>query len=238
MRVRTKEELVRLISGLMLALAVSALSASSAQGAAGAARGTITVTGTGIVTSVPNRADFSFGVSTTAATATAALATDSSQMRRVIDALKSRGIASRDIQTAEVSLSPNTNANGSRVIGYTASNSVSTTIRKLSDAGPVIDAAVKAGANQVDGPNLTSADANQLYRSALTAAIANARGKAATIASAAHLKLGTIRTVDESSSTVTPFAKPLSSAASSSATPVQPGTIQTEADVTVTFNVG
>ena len=228
---------MRLVSGLMLALAVSALSASSALGAAGAARGTITVSGTGIVTTVPNQADFTFGVSTTAATATAALSADSGQMRAVIDALEKRGIASRDIQTSQVSLSPNTNSNGNRVIGYTATNSVTARIRKLSDAGPVIDAAVTAGANQVSGPNLTSADANQLYRRALRAAIANARGKAATIASAAHLKLGAIRSVDESSSTATPFAKPLAGAASS-ATPVQPGTIQIEADVTVTFSTG
>jgi uncharacterized protein len=230
--------LVKLVSGLMLALAISALGAPSALGAGAAARGTITVTGTGIVTSVPDQADFTFGVSTTAATATAALAADSSQMRRLIDALKKQGIAARDIQTAEVSLSPNTNANGNRVIGYTASNSVTARIRKLANAGPVVDAAVRAGANEVGGPSLTSADANALYRRALKAAIANARGKAATIAGAARLKLGAIRSVDESSSSVTPFAKTLPSAAASSSTPVQPGTIQTEADVTVVFNTG
>lgn len=224
--------------GLTIALAVSVLGASTAAGATAAAKGTITVSGTGIVNSVPNRADFTFGVSATAPTATAALAADSSQMRRLIDALKKRGIASRDIQTAQISLSPNMNAGGNRVVGYTAANSVTTRIRKLGDAGPIIDAAVGAGANQVSGPSLTSADQQALYRRALKAAIANARAKASAIASAAHLTVGGIRSISEASTNS--FPQPLAESAKPAAgsTPVQPGTIQTEADVTVTFNIG
>ena len=229
---------MKLVYGLTIALAVSVLGASTASGATTAAKGTITVSGTGIVNSVPNRADFTFGVSATATTATAALAADSSQMRRLIDALKNRGIASRDIQTAQISLSPNMNQNGSRVLGYTASNSVTARIRKIGDAGPVIDAAVAAGANQISGPSLISADQQSLYRRALKAAIANARVKAGAIASAAHLTVGSIRSIVEASAS--PFPQPLaeSAKAAGASTPVQPGTIQTEADVTVTFNVG
>jgi uncharacterized protein len=228
---------VKLVYSVTIALAISLLGASSAVGAAAAAKGTITVSGTGIVNSVPNRADFTFGVSATATTATAALAADGSQMRRLIDVLKKRGIASRDIQTAQISLSPNMNPNGNRVLGYTASNSVTARIRKIGDAGPVIDAAVGAGANQVSGPSLTAADQQQLYRQALRAAVANARAKAATIASAAHLTVGGIRSISEAASS---FPQPLAESAKAAAasTPVQPGTIQTEADVTVTFVTG
>lgn len=228
---------MKLVYSVTIALAVSLLGASSAVGAAAAAKGTITVSGTGIVNSVPNRADFTFGVSTTATTATAALAADGGQMRRLIDALEKRGIASRDIQTAQISLSPNMNPNGNRVLGYTASNSVTARIRKLGDAGPIIDAAVGAGANQVSGPSLTSADQQHLYRQALKAAVANARAKAATIASAAHLTVGGIRSISEATAS---FPQPLAEAAKAAgaSTPVQPGTIQTEADVTVTFDVG
>ncbi len=228
---------MKLVYGLMLAAAVAVLGASSAAGAAAPSRGTITVSGTGIVNSVPNQADFTFGVSVSAKTATAALAVNSAQMNRLIGALKKRGVAPRDIQTAQISLSPNTNPGGNRVLGYTASNSVTAHIRKIGDAGPIIDAAVGAGANEVSGPSLTSADAQRLYRAALKAAIANARAKAAAIASAAHVTLGGIRSVIEASSA--PYPKPLAGGvASSASTPVQPGTIQTEADVTVTFNVG
>jgi uncharacterized protein YggE len=213
--------------------------ASSAAAATAPARATITVSGTGIVNSVPNRADFTFGVSATAKTATAALAANSSQMNKLISALEKRGIASKDIQTAEISLSPNTSPSGNRILGYTASNSVTTHILKIADAGPIVDAAVGAGANQINGPSLTAADQQALYRQALKAAIANARVKAATIAAAAHVSLGAIRAIDESSggSTV-PLPFSAATKVAGAATPVQPGTIQTEADVTVTYSVG
>jgi uncharacterized protein len=230
---------MKLVSGLVLAASFAVLGASSAAAATAPARATITVSGTGIVNSVPNRADFTFGVSATAKTATAALAANSSQMNKLISALEKRGIASKDIQTAQISLSPNTNPSGNRILGYTASNSVTTHILKIGDAGPIVDAAVGAGANQINGPNLTAADQQALYRRALKAAIANARVKAATIASAAHVSLGAIRVIDESSggSTVPlPFSAATKVAGAS--TPVQPGTIQTEADVTVTYSVG
>jgi uncharacterized protein YggE len=232
---------MKLVRGLVLVLAVSlaVAGASSAAAATAPARATITVSGTGIVNSVPNRADFTFGVSATAKTATAALAANSSQMNKLISALEKRGIASKDIQTAEISLSPNTSPSGNRILGYTASNSVTTHILKIADAGPIVDAAVGAGANQINGPSLTAADQQALYRQALKAAIANARVKAATIAAAAHVSLGAIRAIDESSggSTV-PLPFSAATKVAGAATPVQPGTIQTEADVTVTYSVG
>src|SRR5919109_1162406 len=65
---------------------------------------TITVTGTGTVSAVPDRAEFSFGVTTEARTATQALAANSADMRKVIDALKGAGVAAANIQTQTVSL--------------------------------------------------------------------------------------------------------------------------------------
>lgn len=51
---------------------------------------TITVNGTGIVTSVPDRAQFSFGVTTTAKSASAALTANSADMTKVIDTLRTQ----------------------------------------------------------------------------------------------------------------------------------------------------
>lgn len=96
----------------LLAVAVVAAAAGAPVSAAG--NRTITVQGTGIVTTVPDEAQFSFGVSTTAPTAKAALAANAARMNRLIAALEKAGIARADIQTAEISLSPNTNENGSR----------------------------------------------------------------------------------------------------------------------------
>ena len=67
--------------------------------------GGITVQGTGTVTSVPDRAQLSFGVESQGETAKAALAANAAEMRRVIAALKAAG-AQATCKTQYVSLSP------------------------------------------------------------------------------------------------------------------------------------
>src|ERR1700730_7601217 len=109
--------------------------------------GGITVLGTGSTTVVPDRASFAFGTVTQAATANAALAASSQSVARVIAALKKAGVAQADIQTSDVSLSPRMNDKGDGIVGYTASNTVTATIRKIGDAGDVVDAAVGAGSD-------------------------------------------------------------------------------------------
>src|SRR5215468_4665176 len=141
---------------LAVLLALAALAAPAAHAAASPR--SITVNGSGMVSTTPNQADFTFGVTTNGGTATAALSANARLMNRVIAALKAEGIAAADIQTAEVSLSPNRNDNGDRILNYTASNSVTARVHPLSKAGPVVDAAVRAGVNEISGPSLTSSD--------------------------------------------------------------------------------
>src|SRR5579862_9014402 len=211
------------------------LAAGVAASPAAAAR-TITVHGTGIVTSVPTSAVFTFGVSSEGATAAGALAANSRQMNKVITALKAKGIADANIQTAELSVSANLTPNGNKILNYTASNSVTALVKQIANAGPVIDAAVAAGANQLSGPTLSSTDQQALSRRALQAAIADARARAKVIAQAAGVTLGRVLTVSEVTSTPFPIAGAVADRAA--ATPVEAGTVQTEADVNVTFAIG
>ena len=113
---------------------------------------------------MPDRAQLSFGVSSDAKTASAALRANAAEMTKVIAAIKGQGIAAADIRTELVSLSPRYTQNGEGIVGYTATNSVGVTLRNLDKTGGVIDAAVDAGANQVSGPNLVRSDQSALYR--------------------------------------------------------------------------
>ena len=202
---------------------------------AAAAQHSIVVSGNGSVATVPDRAQLSFGVSSDAKTASAALRANAVEMTKVIAALKAQGIAAADIQTQFVSLSPRYSSNGEEIVGYSAANLVSATVRKLDKVGGVIDAAVDAGANQVSGPNLVRSDQTALYRQALRAAIANAKGKAQTIARASGLRLRRITDVTESGGP-TPVSEAAKVGAAPS-TPIEPGTQLVEATVTVTFSV-
>jgi uncharacterized protein len=221
----------------LLTFAVAAPGVAAA-GASAAAVRTITVQGTGIVTTVPDRAQFSFGVSTTGKTARQALAANAARMNRVIAALKAQGIASADIQTAEISLSPNTNQSGSTIIDFGASNTVTVNAKDIAKAGSIVDAAVGAGANLAGGPTLTPSDQALLTRRALGKAIADARARALAIAAAAHVELGAVRTVTEVTSSPIVTSTPFARSSVAAGTPVEAGTIQTEEDVTVTFAIG
>jgi len=218
-------------------LAVLVVGVTGAGGAPSAApQHSIVVAGQGSIAARPDRAQLSFGVSSDAKTASAALRTNAAEMTKVIAALKSQGIAAADLRTDLVSLSSRYSQNGETVVGYTATNSVSATVRNLAKIGAIIDAAVDAGANQVSGPNLVRSSAASLYRAALRAAIADARGKARTIAAASGLHIRRITDVAESSAA--PSLTPLTAKASADAsTPVETGSTLVEATVTVTFAV-
>ena len=218
-------------------VAVALLAGAGGAGGAPAAatQHSIIVSGNGAVTSVPDRAQISFGVSSDGKTASAALRANGVEMTKVIAALKAQGIAAADIKTEVVSLSPRYSQNGEGIVGYTATNSVGVTLRSIAKAGTVIDAAVDAGANQVSGPNLTRGDQSALYRSALRVAIANAKAKAQTIAKASGLTLRRITDVSESGGPT-----PISDSAKvgvAGPTPIEPGTQLVQATVTVTFAV-
>jgi uncharacterized protein YggE len=192
---------------------------------------TVTVTGAGTVSAVPDEAQMSFGVETRRATAQAAVAANGDAMRKVIAALRQAG--AREIQTQWVSVYAYTAEDGS-VQGYAASNSVSA-VSDVGVAPALIDAAAAAGANQVSGPGLTSTNADALYRQALAKAVDDARARAEVLARAAGRPLGAITAMVEGGAQPGPlYAK---ADAASPVTPIEPGQQETTATVSVTFSL-
>ncbi len=192
---------------------------------------TIAVSGHGTVTTVPDRASFDFTVETHAATATGAIARTSDAAAALAQAAKNAGVAAADLQTSQLSLDPQTNEDGTQVIGYVASTTV-TAKTTLEKAGPLVDAAVKAGATGVSGPSLSRSDSDALYRDALKAAVADARQKAAALAAAGGLTLGEVQSLSEGgAATPLPFAAKTADAGVA----IEPGTQTVEADVSVVF---
>ncbi len=224
-----------IITSLLALAAVAAVTrAGDAPAAAGELENGITVLGTASVTAVPDRASLWIGVESQGETAKAALAANAAEMRRVLAALRNAGAT--QLQTQWVSLSPRLAENGG-VQGYSASNSVSATIKQLAQAGAVIDAAVAAGANQISGPNLSHANPEALYRQALAAAVADARTKAQGLASAANVSLGRVTAVVEGGSAPSPMPLAAKAADEAEAPPIEAGESQVTATVSVTFSI-
>jgi uncharacterized protein YggE len=206
----------------------------AAHGDATTQTNTVTTNGHGTVTVVPDEATVSAGVRTDAATAAAALAQNAQIANAVVDALERAG--GKDLQTQQVSLYPQTDQQG-KVTGFVAQNTISAKA-KIADAGGLVDAAVGAGANTVEGPMLGISDQDALYRAALKKAVEDARARAQAIAEAGGFGLGQVTSVTESAA-AQPIMYERAAALSVKAapTPVEPGKQDVTADVTVSFAI-
>ena len=228
----------RLLTITLAAAALVVVAAIAGIGRPEAARGdvaspdTVTTTGHGVVTVVPDEASVSAGVHTQAASAAAALAQNARLMSSVIAALKAAG--GTELQTQQVSLDPQTN-DRNQVTAYVADNSVSAK-SKIAGAGALIDAAVAAGANTINGPTLDVSDRDARYRDALGKAVEDARAKAAALARAGGFGVGQVSSVTELAASA-PVPVYEAAVAKSDATPIEPGTQDVTADVTVTFRI-
>lgn len=158
------------------------------------------VTATGRTTRTPDVATVRAGVVTQDATAATALSQNAQRMAAVIKALKAAGIADRDIATSNVGLSPQYRYADNQppvITGYQASNTVSVTFRDVRKAGPVLDALVRSGANQVEGPAMSLADPDAALDEARTDAVARARARATLYARAAGMNVARIVSIEE-----------------------------------------
>jgi uncharacterized protein YggE len=194
-----------MLSGLALALGGAAALPAAAQVALPMATvvpdGTVLdVSATGRVSRTPDLAAITAGVVTQAPAAAAALAENAQRMDAVVKALKAAGIAARDVSTSNVGLSPQYRYADKQppvITGYQASNSVTVRFRDIARSGAVLDALVRAGANQIDGPNLSLSDPDGALDAARTQAIAKARARADLYAKAAGLSVARIVAIDE-----------------------------------------
>ena len=228
---------IAVVGAAVTALAlVVAFERPQAARSAGAARSGITVTGSATAKSVPDQASFTFGVETTGASAADAISANAQKMRGVIAALRRLGIDRADIRTTEVSVYPRSDTSG-RISGYSAGNSVTVKVRPIARAGRAVDAVTAAGVNEVSGPSFDRSDRDALYRSALANALAAARAKATALANAAGVSLGRVTRIDEGEGVPTPVPFYAARAAGADTTPIEPGTEEVRATITVTFAV-
>ncbi|HEX5469573.1 MAG TPA: SIMPL domain-containing protein [Gaiellaceae bacterium] len=203
---------------------------------AGVAVNGITVVGTGTADVVPDVAEWSFGVRSRGGTASEALAANAATMKKIVEALRNAGVGKEDLRTQEVSVYPETTDDGRTVTGYSASSTVAATVRNLDAAGKTIDAAVSAGANDVYGPNLRPSDTDAPYRAAVDAAFDDARSHAEAIAAKAGVSLGAPVAIAEGGGSV-PGPVLYDRAAGAEVAPVEPGTQQVSATLTITFAI-
>lgn len=225
----------------MKLLAVSVLVLCGSVLGALAEPGQIKVTGQGSVSAVPDMATISLGVTTEDRDAAKALAANSAAVSVVLDRVSAAGIASRDIQTNGLSLSPLWSKSGStgdgrrKISGYSASNQVTIRVRVLDELGGIVTAAVRGGANQFNGLEFGVQNPAPLLEDARRAAVADGVARASLYADAANVTLGAILEISEQDAYRGP--QPMRAADMSVAVPVAGGEISIGASVTIVFAI-
>jgi uncharacterized protein len=235
-------KIIKITIAALLVLAVAALAGvgrpEAAGGASEDAKGGITVTGSGDVNAAPDRADLSFGVQSEGSTAAQALAANSADSQRLIDALKDAGVQAKDLKTEHLDVSPRYDLEKvGDPRGYSASSSVSVRSQPLDRAARLSDVAVRAGADNVSGPSLSVADQDAQYRRALERAFDDARAKAEALAAAAGVSLGEVTAIIEGGQPPDFPVYATAERALDAKTPIEPGSEAITASVTVTFAI-
>lgn len=200
----------------------------------------ITVTGTADVKSKPDTAFVTFGVITQDANAAKAAQQNAAIANAIIDAVVKTGIAKTDIETTGYSVSPvmDYQKNPAVLIGYQVSNQVKAKVRNITKIGALIDAATKAGANNVQGVDFVTEDNAKIREQALSEAAKDAQKKAQTLADTLGVKLGKVISITEiGSPSPRPLEYAMKSDAMMAATPILPGNVTSTATVKVVFSI-
>lgn len=161
----------------------------------------ISVQGTATRSVEPDHAIVSLGIEAvgpSSAEATAELAAKSNQ---IVDAAADSGVAEADIQTSGLSLFPVygdiDELQQPTILGYRASANYRITVRVIDEVAGVLDAALEAGANSVDGVEFASDQVPATREALLAEATHEAARKAEAIATALNGKLGGLIWLDE-----------------------------------------
>jgi uncharacterized protein YggE len=201
---------------------------------------TISVGGTGTVSMTPDIGWFTASVVTQAATAAQAEEQNNDAISKVISALKNAGIAEKDMQTVEFSLSPvysDSKEPGKApiLVGYSVRHSIRVTVNDVTAVGNMLDVAMSNGANEMSGVyfGLSDAKAQQAQSQALDLAVKDANNKAKMIANAMGVNLTGAITVSLGYS-YEPLRMDINKA-EASAVPITPGQLQYTVNVQVAY---
>lgn len=200
----------------------------------------ITATGSGQVTLTPDMATVNLGVTATDVDVNRAMAAVNQRLDQVRQALSQGGVQAGDISMSEIYMYSNYDYSQQeeRLVGYTVAHQIVVKVRDTAQLGALIDSAVAAGANQLNGVSLSASGSEEAYAQALALAVGNARAHAQAIAQAEGLTLTELEELTETDGGYNyrnSEAVAFDAAAGDSGTQVDIGSMTVSASVTAVF---
>lgn len=239
---KTKTLLISVV--VLLALLLSACGATGLS-ASGSTPRTLTVSGAGMISLQPDIATISVGVHTETPSAAESVAQNNAKTQTLIDALKAAGVDAKDIQTNNFSIWQNAQygADGKPTsTNYAVDNTINLTVRNLGKLGDLLDAAVRAGANNVNSIQFDVADKTKAMSDARAEAVKTAKAQAAELATASGVTLGNIQSIQYFDASPNPVfqGRGLGGGGAASpdmAVPINPGQMQITVTVTMAYEI-
>ncbi len=203
---------------------------------------TFDVTGEGKVTTKPDMATLTAGITAQAQSVKAAQDQINSVINKVSDAVKKTGVDAKDIQTTNYNIYPNYDYTGSsqKITGYNAGTDIQIKVRNLDNVNNVIDAATVSGANQVSGLSFGVDDKTKAEDVARQKAVDEAKKKASQAAKIAGFKLGRIINYSENfqgNIRQVPMMLDVAKAGGGAPTQVEPGSTEVAVFVTLSYEI-
>jgi uncharacterized protein YggE len=196
------------------------------------------------VNSAPDIAQIGTGVTTRAQSAKEAVRLNAAAMQKVVDRLKTLGIADKDIQTSNFNLNARfnyPNGGGEPVFaGYEASNQGSVKVRDVTKVGEVLDALVAAGANNINGPSFMLDDDTAAQQEARTRAFQRGQAMAqgyARMAGYTGVRLLEVSESVQSRGPRPPVPVAYRAEAAQAKTPIEPGEVGTTVNLTLKYEM-
>ena len=146
---------------------------------------TITVSGEGEVTAVPDIATITFTVRETKKTVPEAQKAVEDKVQSALSSIKKLGVSDKDIKTTSYTVNPKYDyqqiycitvpcPQGKTVLlGYDVANTIEVKVRKIDSAGDVLSAIGNANITEVTGPDFTVDDMDKVQAQAKEKAIAD-----------------------------------------------------------------
>jgi uncharacterized protein YggE len=223
---------------------IGSISSVQAQDATRTGPPVIVVSGTSEVRTAPDEATVRIGIVRQASSAQIAQQQANVAAQEILSAVGRLGVPATQIQTSRLTLTPvyaprrPDSSDPPRIVAYNAQNVVSIRLEDLGIVGPVIDAGLAAGANQLEGVQFGLRNQAAAREKALKDAVTEARRKAEAIASALNVTLVGVLEVSEGGVSVVPKAEYYALAqARDTSTPVSPGEVEIQATVSVRYQI-
>ena len=240
---KTKSLIV--VTVVMLALLVSACAPTAVNSSGQLVVRTLSVSGNGQAYLAPDIAYIYIGVHTEKLTAAEAVAENTEQTQKLIQAIQDFGIDPKDIRTTNFSIwpmdrfDPATGApSGEKT--YAVDNTVYVTVRDLETLGDLLDTAVQAGANTVNSVQFDVEKKDEALKQARIDAMKNAETQAKELAEAAGLSLGEVQSINFVDNQYPIFDGKGGGggvASEAAAVPIQPGQLTFTVTVNITYEI-